>query len=139
MELWKIFLFSGLGLSFFLLFTRKKKWNSDLLRWGITGGLFVIGIAGFIIEKMSKTDYGFSFLCTPMIYNCFDRWFKYLSIKKYGRDFYLWLRHSDEIDYGIGGVNPHVKALDKLFSILLLFIITGLMLLPILILRFNNK
>lgn len=137
MELWKIFLALGFGLSFFLLFERKKKWNSDLLRWCITGSLFVIGIVGFIIEKMNKTDYGFSFLCTPIVYNCFDRWFKYLSIKKYGKDFYLWLRYSDEIDY-IWGVNPHVKALDKLFSVLLLFIATGSTLLPMLVSKFNN-
>jgi hypothetical protein len=135
MDLLELFIGLSLGMCFFLLYTRKKKWNSDLFRWGITGSLFFIGLTGFIIERTHQIDNGFYFLCPPLIYNCFDRWFKQLSVQKQGRDFYLWLSHSDEIDGSFRADNPHVKPFDKLFSILLLVIIIGLMVLSILLHR----
>ncbi len=127
MDVAEIFIAISLGLSFFLLYTRRKKWSTDKLRWLITGIVFLCGLLGLLNDKKHLYIHGFHFLLTPLIYNCFDRWFKHLSIRKYGRDFYLWLRGSDDIDDGFRDKNPHLKPLDRFFSLLLLFIIIGLM------------
>ena len=127
MDLTLVSLGIGIGVPFILLYERKKKWCSDKLRWILTGILFLTGIITTAVIAEEKPDGVFYFLCVPFAYNCFDRWFKYLSIKKKGRDFYLWLSNSDEIDDRLFAKNPHVKTLDKVFSLLLLLIIMGLM------------
>jgi hypothetical protein len=64
-------------------------------------------------------------LCVPIIYWVFDRIFKRISERIHQRDFILYLKNSDEINSGWGAKNPHVKASDILFSIALLIIIMG--------------
>ena len=129
-----IFICISIGVPIFLLYTRKKSWCSDKLRWAITTTLFLIGIFGYLIEKESsifsdgKLDFhnGCYFLFSPFIYNLFDRILKTISIKKYNRDFYLFLRNSDEIDDTMFTSNPHINWFDKLVSFLLLILILGL-------------
>jgi len=124
----------SIGVNFFLLYNRKKKWATDNLRWSICIILLIAGLT-FIFSSKAKTDYEFMVfsycLTTPIIYNSFDRLFKKLSKQFYGRDFYLWLRYSSEIDYSLFGKNPHVKASDIFFSITLLFLI---IILPVIVL-----
>ena len=95
--------------------------------WLICSGLFTIGLFGFLFSKFeirnSRLMY-FEF-CVPIIYWTFDRLFKRLSEIIHDRDFILFLRNSDEIDYGFSAENPHVKASDKLFSLGLIIIIIG--------------
>lgn len=129
MDLVELFMAISLAVSFILLYSRKKKWNKNRLRWGVTGVLFLIGITSVLIDYGRLPDHGFYFLFSPLVYNCFDRWFKHISERKHGRDFYLYLRHSEEIDDGISASNPHLKSSDKIFSLLLLAIIIGLMVL----------
>jgi hypothetical protein len=117
------------GVSFFLLYTRKERWNTNLLRWIITVPLFIFGVlslSGYLTQ--ATNDYQFFSWCltTPFSYNVFDRLFKKISERMVERDFYLWLNWSLEIDSSIGGDNPHVKGIDILFSILLLVIILAL-------------
>ena len=115
----------AIGLSFFFLYTRKKKWANPKRRWLICSGLFVIGLVGLILTPITNGDNVMLFwgLCVPIAYYSLDRLFRLLSLKIYDRDFILWLRWSDEIDDSLFGENPHVKAYDRLFSIGLLIII----------------
>ena len=138
MDLAELFIAVSLAVSFILLYARRKKWNTNGLRWVVTGTFFLIGMAGVVIDKGRLPDRGFYFLFIPFIYNCFDRWFKNISEKKYGRDFYLYLRYSGEINDGLFARNPHVKPLDKIFSFSLLFIIIGLMMLAVGLCYNNN-
>jgi hypothetical protein len=111
------------GVNFFLLFTRKKSWNTDELRWIITSILFIIGFLGLAdVLSVQKTGFNFFSWCllNPLAYNILDRIFKKVSLKKSNRDFYLWLRGSFEIDDSFYGKNPHVNVFDKIFSITLL-------------------
>ncbi|TYP99679.1 hypothetical protein C7447_101283 [Tenacibaculum adriaticum] len=127
----------ALGVSFFFLYTRKKKWQNPKIVWLICFGLLLLGISGFVISNTKiKRDlilyYGF---CIPIIYWFFDRLFKTLSFKIQNRDFILYLKGSDEIDSSLGGKNPHVKESDILFSFGLLIIIVLSTLIGVLILR----
>ena len=120
------------GINFFLLYTRKQRWNSDLFRWLLTSICFTIGIAGlldFIHIKDNDFPYFSWCLTSPLFYNILDRSFKKISKKMHKRDFHLWLRGSFEIDDSIFGQNPHVRGSDILFSIILLIVI---LLLPLL-------
>ncbi len=126
MELYILFFAISFGTCFILLYERKKKWATDKVRWIITLILALFGVIGVTFYKKEALKLGLPLLAAPIIYNCFDRWFKNLSIKKNGRDFYLYLSNSDEIDTRLFAKNPHVKFLDKLFSFLLLIIIFGI-------------
>ena len=127
----------AIGLSFFFLYTRKKKWAKPKMRWLVCSGLFVIGLVGLIMNPISNEENIMLFwgLCVPIVYYSIDRLFRLLSFKIYDRDFILWLRWSDEIDDSLFGKNPHVKAYDRLFSIGLLIIIFTLTVLGAIVLN----
>jgi hypothetical protein len=119
----------ALGVSFFILYTRKKKWMNPKIVWLICIGLLSIGIYGLYITKIEfKSDriMYFGFLA-PIIYWTFDRIFKKISFRIHNRDFILYLRYSDEINDSFGAKNPHVKVSDKLFSFGLLIIIVTIL------------
>ena len=111
---------------FSLLYTRRKKWNTEVLRWTVTGSLFAVGMVGWT-GKIQVVDPDFHFfswcLMTPLFYNLLDRSFKKISEWVYQRDFYLWLRFSDDIDDSMRGINLHIRPLDILFSLILIFVI----------------
>lgn len=127
----------ALGLSSFLLYTRKRKWNTDKFRWILTGIPFGIGLIGILLVELSvHKDSGMMFLnlMVPLVYNFFDRLFKRLSQKQQKRDFYLYLSNSSEIS-SRPNENPHVTELDMTFSFGLLTIIILLTTIPMLILK----
>ena len=116
----------GIGVSGFLLYSRKSKWFKPQIVLAICGILFGFGLVGLLTQKPfdQKESVLFVNFCIPLLYFSLDRFLKYLSIKKYNRDFILWLRWSSEIDGRLGAENPHVKIHDKLISIgLLCFIV----------------
>lgn len=115
----------ALGVSVFILYTRKTKWMKPNLVWLICVGLLIIGFVGFMyVQPEFKNDRMMYFgCCVPIIYWIFDRLFKRISEHVHGRDFILFLRGSVEINDGFGAKNPHVKGSDKLFSLGLLLII----------------
>ncbi|MBC8753811.1 hypothetical protein H2O64_03965 [Kordia sp. YSTF-M3] len=120
-------IFFALGISFFILYSRKAKWIKPKIVWLFCSGFLAIGLFGFLFSKLELRNdrlmyFGF---CVPIIYWTFDRLFKRLSEKIHDRDFILFLRNSNEIDYGFSAENPHVKTSDKLFSLVLLIIIIG--------------
>ncbi|NRR93490.1 hypothetical protein HSX10_18105 [Winogradskyella undariae] len=117
----------ALGISFFILYTRKTKWMKPKIVWLICVGLLIIGLFGILYSNAEfRNDrimyFGF---CVPIIYWIFDRFFKRISENLHKRDFILFLRYSDEINSGFGAKNPQVKNSDKLFSFGLLIIIVG--------------
>lgn len=117
----------GLGVPFFLLYERKKAWFIPSRIYALNTFIFLIGI---ILGFYFQTDqYYFFTWCfsLPIVIFLLDRLFKKYSEKKHGRDFILWLRYSDEINWSIGGVNPHVKTSDKILSVGLLSILVGLL------------
>jgi len=117
----------ALGVSFFILYTRKTKWMTEKIVWLICSGLLAIGLFGLMYSKSEfRNDrimyFGF---CVPIVYWVFDRIFKRISENIHGRDFTLFLRYSNEINDGFGAKNTHVENSDKLFSFGLLIIIVG--------------
>ena len=114
----------AIGVSFFILYTRKKKWMKEKIVWLICIGLLTIGLYGFLFLKPTlRTDKVLYFgLCIPTVYWIFDRIFKRISENIHKRDFILFLRYSDEINDGLGAKNPHVKTSDKIFTFGLLII-----------------
>ncbi len=118
----------SIGLPFLLLYSRKKEWNNKKLKQILFFGMSVLGLFGFISSETNNYSlFFYAFLTTP-IFLLMDYGFKLLSIKIHNRDFYLWLRHSDEIDDSFSGIgkNKHVKTTDIIFSISLLILIIGL-------------
>lgn len=131
----------AMGLSFFLLYTRMKKWCTNKFRWRITGIFLIVGLIGLIGSFIfdMKTEKGlrilFSSMIVPFIYNSVDRFFKQMSEKYQKRDFLLYLRFSPDIDKlsEIGASNPHIKRLDAFFSITLLIFIVLIMFIPMIV------
>ncbi|SNR34722.1 hypothetical protein [Lutibacter flavus] len=119
----------ALGVSFFILYTRKKKWMNPKITWLICIGLFSIGLYGLNITKPEFKNDRIMFLgfLAPIIYWVFDRVFKKISFMIHNRDFILYLRYSDEINDSFGAKNPQVKMSDKLFSFGLLIIIVAIL------------
>ena len=117
----------AIGLPIFILYTRKKKWQNPKIVWIICSVLLFIGVFRIINTNSEfKSDRMIHFaLCLPIVYWISDRIFKKISERLHQRDFILYLRNSDEIDDGLRAENPHVKASDKLFSVVLLIIIIG--------------
>lgn len=127
----------ALGVSFFILYTRKTKWMTEKLVWLICGGLLAIGLFGlFYFKAEFRNDrimyFGF---CVPIIYWTFDRIFKRISENMHKRDFILFLRYSNEINDRLGAKNPSVKISDKLFSFGLMTIIIATLLIGIRIIK----
>ena len=123
----------ALGISFFILYTRKTKWMKPKIVWLICVGLLAIGLFGILYSKTEfRNDrimyFGF---CVPIIYWTFDRIFKRISENMHKRDFILFLRYSNEINDRLGAKNPSVKISDKLFSFGLMTIIIATLLIGI--------
>lgn len=117
----------SIGLPFLLLYSRKKVWNNKKFKQALFFGMTVVGLLGFILSETNNYRLLFyAFLTTP-IFLLVDYGFKLLSIQTHNRDFYLWLRFSDEIDDMDFGKNKHIKTTDIVFSISLLILIIGLM------------
>lgn len=114
-------------LSTFFLYNRKRKWINNEFRKTTSIILFVLGFFGLVFfydTFLLLLSWSF---CIPLIYFLVEMKLKKLSIKKQNRDFILWLRYSDEIDNTFTSENFHVSFLDKLFSIVLFFLIWMLM------------
>lgn len=124
-----IYLFSGLiiaiGLSGFLLISRKKSWCTNTFRFSLTGLLFTIGLLGLMLfeTKIANSIIFLKLIQIPFINSLLDRFFKLLSIKMHDRDLLLYVRGSPDLDNR--SKNPKLKTSDYLFSILLvIFIMT---------------
>ena len=116
-----------IGVPFFLLFGRKKEWNTDQLKKTLVIGFTIIGVIGYFFSNSNDFRLLFySFIATP-IFITIDYLFKYLSIKKHNRDLNLWLNYSDDVDGVFAPMGrSKFKTTDVVFSITLLILIVGL-------------
>jgi len=108
------------GLSMMMLFYRRKKWLNDNVKLKISLPLTIIGLIGFSLSKSSDFRFLFSSMIVPSIYLLIDRLFKRISLKYQGRDFYLYLQFSDDVD-------KDVSALDIIISFAFLGILIALL------------
>lgn len=108
------------GLSMMMLFYRRKKWLNDKVKLKISSPLTIIGLIGFSLSKSLDFRFLFFSMIVPLIYLLFDRLFKSVSFKYQGRDFYLYLRFSDDVD-------KDISALDMIISFAFLGILMGLL------------
>ena len=118
----------SLGLPFFLLYQRKQKWYTPRFKRMLAMGMSSVGLLGFLLSNTNNYRFLFYSLLTTPIFILLESLFKRFSIQKHHRDFYLWLRYSNDIDDSLSGMgtNTHVKTSDKIFSITLLLFIVGL-------------
>lgn len=118
----------SLGIPFLLLYRRKREWYNKNLKQVLFIGMSLIGLVGFFLSEANENRFFFfSFLTTP-VFLIIDYGLKNLSLLIHSRDFYLWLRYSEEIDDSIRGIgkNKHVKTTDIIFSLSLVILIVGL-------------
>ena len=115
------FIFS-FGLSISMLYLRMKSWLNNTIKNIISISFAAIGIIGF--QMTNKNDFRFLFysMTVPILSILFYLLFKKLSIKYQGRDFYLYLRSSYDLDKH----DKDFSALDILFSFTILIIIIGI-------------
>ncbi|WP_298511392.1 hypothetical protein [uncultured Kordia sp.] len=115
----------AIGINSIFLYNRKKRWNTSYLRW-LTGIiLFIIALIAIYFKIIVDSDVSIFIgsFSAVLIYNTFDAILKTVSMRLHERDFYLWLRGSDEINDSLHGKNPHIKLSDKVFSFFLLILI----------------
>ncbi len=112
----------SLGLSISLLYLRMKKWLKNTVKWLITITLAIIGLIGFLVTRSADYRFLFYSMMIPSVYLLIDNLFKKISVRFQGRDFYLYLRNSDDIDEH----DEDISALDIVFSFTILGLIMGL-------------
>jgi hypothetical protein len=121
-------IFISLGLSILMLFSRKSIWFSNKFKWTVIIAFLVVGVFGLSFSKLN--NYRFIFYSMIVVVICFttEKFFRFLSIKIHGRDFYLYLKGSNEITQSFFPLktNKHIRATDVIFSLVLLFEILGL-------------
>lgn len=119
----------GIGIRVLLLYSRKSKWFHPIRVAIGYCVLFSVGLIGIQYPTDRETLILFLNYCIPLIYFVMDRILKKVSLQINGRDFYLWLRGSNEVDDRLEGKNPHVKPIDQLISVGLLIYIFVLVIL----------
>ncbi len=117
--------FLSIIICLFILYNRKSKWLNVKSVWLLFSLFFCLGLLILKLSNNINLKNVLFGLCPPIVYWAFDRLFKFLSIKIHDRDFFLYLRGSNDIDDSFWGRNPHVKTTDFLFSFLLLIIIAS--------------
>jgi len=121
-------IFISLAIPTMLLYSRKKSWYTKGLKSFLIILLTLIGIIGFFYSENNESRLlSYSIFAIP-IFLIVDTFFKYLSLKIHNRDFYLWLRRSEEIDDSSLSMqkNKHIMASDMIFSLSLIILIVGL-------------
>lgn len=103
-----------------MLYLRMKNWfivPRNILIISLT----TIGIIGFSVSNKSDSRYLFYSMVVPSLYYLIDLIFKKISIKYQNRDFYLFLRYSDDID----NHKNDISFADQFISIALLFFVAA--------------
>jgi hypothetical protein len=111
-------------INFILLYNRKKNWAKGKNRWFGVSVLFLTGLVILLIVKepeINKYKFVVWGIMTPFIFSVIDYIFKNLSFSLHDRDLYLWLRGSSDIDDSKLSGGKHVRASDRIFSMIMLF------------------
>ena len=113
-----------LFLNLFLTHMRVVKWISDKARWIIAVTLLILGLIGFLLaDRLVNIEQRvFASLCTTFVLTIIDRIFRYLSIKKQGRDFYF----NTSFEWLINQYKEKFSTLDQIMTVTMLLIIFGL-------------
>jgi hypothetical protein len=108
----------SLGISLFILYSRKEKWISMKIKVIFLIAMMVTSIIGFFSSNDNAIRFFFYSMIIPPISFFLDRIFKLMSLRLYNRDFYLYLRGSKEINDSFSGLgmNKHIRWSDILFS-----------------------
>ena len=124
------------ALNFVLFFNRTSTWIKSRYKWYLVSVLFLIGSILLTVYKSKDFDTNVLFIgfMTPAIFTLIDVLIAKWSFIIHQRDFYLWLRGSSDLDNRKG----EFKASDRIFSILLLYTILTLFILPVIILKRIN-
>lgn len=120
-------------LNLMLLFERRKAWFNSNYKWYAAFTLFSIGLVLFVFFKPIDADtnlFYYAFM-TPALFSLISYAFKKLSVSIQQRDFYLWLRGSSELS----DVNTRFSLIDRLFSIVLLYVVLILPFWPLLVIK----
>lgn len=131
-----ILILSPMFVNYVLLFNRKKKWVRNEYKWYV---VFVISLSSFLLYFIGfehKTNYDFLVhyaFVTPLIISILEFLFRKLSYAIHKRDFYLWLRGSSEIDDTQFSGGKKVRNSDRLISLILIFSVIFLPIVPLLI------
>ena len=127
-----ILLFIGVGIPFYFLYNRKSSWLTPKRK----GAIAILSslLAQFLLF-FPEVDYWLLVGCSiaPIVFLPLEYFLTRFSYYVQGRNFVLWLRHSNEIDDSFLASNPHVSWWDRGISIFLLFALIALPLLPVLI------
>ena len=118
--------------SFVLFNCRRSTWVKSNYKWYIVIALLIAGLALLLTSKYrGYQNVLFACMMTPALYSFIDYGFEKWSFTLHDRDFYLWIKGSSDLR------NSEVKfkASDKIFSILLLYISIGMVVLPILLIN----
>ena len=117
--------------NFIHLYYRKKKWIRNKYKWLILINLAILGVGLLYYQKNNlntsqSQELNLWALTIPLLFATLDYTFLKFSYLIHNRDFYLWLRGSDDIKS-----RKHIRASDRLFSI---FLLSSIFELPFLIL-----
>jgi hypothetical protein len=117
-------------LNIFLLHSRRRPWARSAVRWYGVGFLFLAGcITLFYSADPHLAAYRLLgwHLLTPLIFSLADYGISWLSLRLQGRDIYLYMRGSKDIKpWSLTG-GSHVSMFDRLFSLLLICLVVGML------------
>ena len=101
-----------------LLFGRRQNWVRNKYTLYAVFLLFAIGLTFLLIYRFNDVDKALEFwaLMSPALILLIDYGFAMLSFSIHGRDYYLWLKGSSDLNV------MKFAATDRIFSILMLYI-----------------
>ncbi len=105
----------GIALPMILLFGRNTSWIKSKAKWIIVFMLFIISVSYLFFNRDEFSAF-FGMLLAPFAFSLIDMGVTLISMKKQGRDMYLWLRGSNDL-----AKNRPFQNSDIILSILLLF------------------
>lgn len=100
------------GVSIVMLYFRMKNWFKEAYKYTLTVTLSLIGTGGLILSKTNNYRFLFYSMLVPFMYLLVDKLFKWISVRLQGRDFYLFLRNSDDLDNHDENISPLDMALS---------------------------
>ncbi|MBN1968732.1 MAG: hypothetical protein JW870_05150 [Candidatus Delongbacteria bacterium] len=101
-----------------MLYLRMKVWFRKQYKFSIILTLTLIGTVGLLLTRTNNSRFLFYSMLVPAMYYGTDKLFEFISKKIQGRDFYLFLRNSDDLYNHDDEISPVDMALS--------FVILGL-------------
>jgi len=122
-----------ISLCFILLYFRKRTWVKSKTTLILLFALALISTVGYLTLNPDLPGQLFWGLTTPFIFQLSNKTASQISWKIHGRELYLWLRGSEDIDNTKLSGGSHVKGSDRILSLTLLILVILLPLIPTLL------